>query len=82
RRGDAAAAVAAWERARSFLEPAARKSGSVKLLEPWATVLLLLQRKAEALPILAKLQDCGYLPGDLVSLCRQEGVEIPIRRET
>ena len=37
RRGDEAAARNAWERARSFLAPAAQRSGSVKLLEPWAT---------------------------------------------
>jgi hypothetical protein len=82
RRGEEAAARRAWERARSFLAPAARRSGSVKLLEPWAAALLLLQRKAEALPILTKLQGCGYLPSDLMILCRQAGIEIPIRRET
>ena len=83
RSGDARAAIATWERARSLLEPAAHKSGSVQLLEPWASVLLLLDRKDEALPMLTRLQDCGYLPADLMRLCQQAGVEIPIiRRKT
>ncbi|HKH43388.1 MAG TPA: serine/threonine-protein kinase [Thermoanaerobaculia bacterium] len=82
RRGDAAAAAAAWDRARSRLEPAVRRSGSMKLLEPWAAVLLLLHREAEARSILAELQSRGYLPVELVNLCREQGVEIPLRRET
>lgn len=81
RHGDAAAASAAWERARSFLEPAARRTGSMKLREPWAQVLLLLQRKDEARLILAELRSCGYLPTELLELCREEGMEIPVRRE-
>jgi tetratricopeptide (TPR) repeat protein len=87
RSGKDSAASAAWEKARRVLKLAARKSGSgkfgsVKLLEPWASVLVLLQRKDEARSILAELQSRGSLSVELVNLCRDEGMEIPVRRET
>lgn len=81
RGGDTAAAFAAWERARRLLEPTARRSGSMDVLEPWASVLLLLRRKDEALPILAKLEASGYLPAELVKLCREEGIDPSNRRD-
>lgn len=81
RRGDAVAASAAWDRARHLLEPAVHQSGSMTLLSPWASVLLLQQQKDEALPVLAKLQACGYLPVDLMNLLRDEGFELPARRD-
>lgn len=80
-RGDAAAATVAWERAYRTLEPATRGTASMKLLEPWVTVLLLLQRRDEARPILATMRSRGYLPTEIADLCRKEKVEIPIRRE-
>jgi hypothetical protein len=80
-RGDPAAATAAWERAYRFLEPATRGTASMKLLEPWVSVLLLLHRRDEARPILAAMQSRNYLPTEIADLCRQEGMEIPTRRE-
>jgi tetratricopeptide (TPR) repeat protein len=81
RRGDAAAATAAWERAYGFLEPATRGTASMKLLEPWVSVLLLLERRDEARPILEEMQARNYLPTEIADLCRKEGMEIPVRRE-
>jgi serine/threonine-protein kinase len=77
RSGNADAASAAWEKARSFLEPAARRSGSVKLLEPWTAALILLRHKGEAHSLLAELRSRGPLSMELVKLCREEGLESP-----
>jgi hypothetical protein len=49
----------------------------VKLLEPWAAVLVLLRRNDEVRALLAELRSRGPLSMELVSLCREEGMEIP-----
>ena len=79
--GDAAAAAGTWERAYNLLAPTAHGTASMKLLEPWVSVLLLLQRRDEARPILEEMQSRNYLPTEIADLCRKEGMEIPVRRE-
>jgi tetratricopeptide (TPR) repeat protein len=75
RRGAPAAAAAAWRQARSLLEPAARRATDVEILDPWASLLLLLDRREEARAVLAALQAGGYRQPELMSLGRAAGVE-------
>lgn len=58
--GSGAKASAAWTRGLEVVEPAARGSRDIDLLDPWARLLLHLGRVQEALPILAQLDAAGY----------------------
>ncbi|HEY7214818.1 MAG TPA: serine/threonine-protein kinase [Thermoanaerobaculia bacterium] len=68
RRGNVPAAFTAWERARQILAPAALSSHDPEMLDPWASVLLLLDRQDEARPVLAALQAGGYRQPELMAL--------------
>jgi eukaryotic-like serine/threonine-protein kinase len=81
RRGEDREARAAWERARHILAPFARGSNDVEILDPWASVLLVLDRRDEARPVLAALAASGYRHPELLALCRARDVEIPERRQ-
>jgi tetratricopeptide (TPR) repeat protein len=70
RRGAPQAASSAWEQARSLLEPAARQATDVEILDPWASVLLLLGRGDEARPALAALEAGRYRQPELMALVR------------
>ncbi len=80
RRGDPAAAAAAWRRARARLDPAARdprQARQVEIQDTWASLLLAEGRAAEARPVLARLHAAGYRQPDFVALCREHGVDLP-----
>lgn len=81
RRGEDREALVAWERARRILAPFAQGSSDVEILDPWASVLLVLDRRDEAHPVLAALAASGYRHPELLALCRARGVEIPERRQ-
>jgi serine/threonine-protein kinase len=75
RGGNARAASTAWERARQLLAPIIRSSKDPEMLNPWASVLLLLDRRDEALPVLAELQAGGYRQPELMALWAAAGRE-------
>ena len=75
-RGEPRKAAAAWEQARRLLQPVVQRSQDVEILAPWASVLLLLDRRDQARPVIAALAASGCRPPDLVSVFRSAGIEV------
>lgn len=75
--GDDIAARAAWEGARAALEPLARGSQDVAVLDSWARVLLHLGQREAASAVIEQLTGAGYRRPDFLALCLKEGMLAP-----
>lgn len=74
RSGRESAAKVLWQRALDAIEPMARGSSNLLVLEARARALLHLGRIDEAAPLVASLDAFGYADSDFVAFCRQKGL--------
>jgi tetratricopeptide (TPR) repeat protein/tRNA A-37 threonylcarbamoyl transferase component Bud32 len=63
----------AWTKAAQYLRPTDSASAEVRSLELWARVLIVLGRRQEATPVIARLHALGAKNPDFESLIRSEG---------
>lgn len=63
----------AWTKAAQYLRPTDPATNEVRSLELWARVLIALERRTEAAPVIARLHRLGAKNPDFESLIRSEG---------
>jgi eukaryotic-like serine/threonine-protein kinase len=78
RRGEVAGARKSWQHALATIESLARDSHDHRLLEPWTRALVLLGRRAEAAPVLARLDSTGYRSTSLSEAVRGTTPQQPV----